>query len=257
MICQKCGKEFILKILINGVIRWYSRKRCFECNPYITKTERSKNKIHSGAKYICTQCNKEFGYIKKRSSKLICSNCYQRNYVTRLKEKAIDYKGGKCNICGYNYCNRALEFHHRNPKEKEFNISVKKSASWDKIRIEIDKCDLVCANCHREIHFKEVLPTNTEIKKPFSIPIRFEQTPRIKKRKLCIKCGAEIKYIYKSKSKMCKECYKVSRKVNWPPKEILIEELKTNSRCALGRKYGVSDNTVRRWIKAMNIKTGV
>lgn len=38
---------------------------------------------------------------------------------------AIDYKGGKCSVCGYNKCRAALEFHHTNPNEKDFGISAK------------------------------------------------------------------------------------------------------------------------------------
>jgi transcription elongation factor Elf1 len=69
-----------------------------------------------------------------------------------IKQKAIDYKGGKCEICGYNKCSRALSFHHRNPAEKDFNISLRgHSRSWDRVKAELDKCVLLCANCHMEV----------------------------------------------------------------------------------------------------------
>jgi hypothetical protein len=71
----------------------------------------------------------------------------------KLKEMAIEYKGGKCICCGYNKCPGALEFHHTDPDGKDFSISNKGvTRSWEKIKKEIDKCVLVCANCHREIH---------------------------------------------------------------------------------------------------------
>jgi hypothetical protein len=67
----------------------------------------------------------------------------------------VEYKGGKCMRCGYNKCINALEFHHKNPDEKEFTLSHLKNYSFTKIiRDELDKCELVCANCHREIHFE-------------------------------------------------------------------------------------------------------
>ncbi|MEK7071994.1 MAG: hypothetical protein AAB969_00315 [Patescibacteria group bacterium] len=70
-----------------------------------------------------------------------------------LRKKSIEYKGGKCIICGYNKCNQVLEFHHFNPKVKDFSISQKGyTRSWEKVKKELDKCILVCANCHREIH---------------------------------------------------------------------------------------------------------
>ena len=69
----------------------------------------------------------------------------------RKKRELIEYKGGKCEICGYDKCDRALQFHHKNPKEKDFQISGK-SLSFKNLKNEVDKCILVCANCHCEIH---------------------------------------------------------------------------------------------------------
>lgn len=77
------------------------------------------------------------------------------NWRKRLKVKAVEYKGGKCmyNNCGYNKCISALEFHHLNPNEKDFSLSERGNCvSWEKVKVELDKCILVCANCHREIH---------------------------------------------------------------------------------------------------------
>lgn len=66
---------------------------------------------------------------------------------------AREYKGGKCMICGYNRCLEALDFHHRDPREKDFGLSDKGiTRSWEKTKKEVDKCVLICANCHREIH---------------------------------------------------------------------------------------------------------
>lgn len=71
----------------------------------------------------------------------------------KIREMAIEYKGGCCQICGYQKCYEALEFHHRDPTQKDFSVSAKGYArSWDKVKEEISKCFLVCANCHREIH---------------------------------------------------------------------------------------------------------
>jgi hypothetical protein len=71
----------------------------------------------------------------------------------KLKILAIEYKGGSCSKCGYDKCVDALDFHHLKPEEKEFNFSSGGyTRSWDKMKKELDKCILVCANCHREIH---------------------------------------------------------------------------------------------------------
>jgi len=82
----------------------------------------------------------------------------------KIRLMAIAYKGGSCEICGYNRCLEALEFHHRDPSKKDFSISEKGyTRSWKKVRDEIDKCLLVCANCHREIHVNRQLSRETGI----------------------------------------------------------------------------------------------
>jgi DNA-binding Lrp family transcriptional regulator len=71
----------------------------------------------------------------------------------RTKIKLVNYKGGKCEKCGYDKCVDALEFHHKLPNEKDFTISGK-SWSFEKLKNEVDKCILVCSNCHKEIHYE-------------------------------------------------------------------------------------------------------
>jgi len=69
-----------------------------------------------------------------------------------IKAKAIEYKGGKCQLCGYNKYQGALELHHIDPKQKEFSIGYRgHSRSWERVKSELDKCILICANCHREV----------------------------------------------------------------------------------------------------------
>ena len=83
--------------------------------------------------------------LKKVISKSVVS------WRKRKKIELVEYKGGCCQICGYKKSVRALEFHHIDPKEKDFTISGK-SWSFDRLKKEVDKCVLVCANCHIEIH---------------------------------------------------------------------------------------------------------
>ena len=70
-----------------------------------------------------------------------------------IKLRAIEYKGGECEVCGYNKYVGALHFHHLDPNEKDFNIAYRgHSRSWRTVKEELDKCIMVCANCHAEIH---------------------------------------------------------------------------------------------------------
>ena len=71
----------------------------------------------------------------------------------KLRKMAIYHAGGKCQICGYNKSIRALTFHHLDPTKKDFGLSDRGlTRSWDKTLKEIDKCALLCANCHAEVH---------------------------------------------------------------------------------------------------------
>ena len=92
----------------------------------------------------------------KEGDRWRCKKCRVEAVQKRrqiLKLKAIEYKGGKCCICGYNKCMDALDFHHLNKSEKSFGVAEKGyTRSWEKVKEELDKCILVCANCHREIH---------------------------------------------------------------------------------------------------------
>jgi hypothetical protein len=68
-----------------------------------------------------------------------------------LRARALDYMGSKCQICGYQRCMASLHFHHPDPTAKEFTVSSRLT-SWDRIQRELDKCVLLCANCHGEVH---------------------------------------------------------------------------------------------------------
>lgn len=73
----------------------------------------------------------------------------------KLKKMAIEYKGGGCKVCGYNRTVWALNFHHLDPDEKDFGISQSgHTKSWEKIKVELNKCILLCHNCHAEVHAK-------------------------------------------------------------------------------------------------------
>jgi 5-methylcytosine-specific restriction endonuclease McrA len=77
----------------------------------------------------------------------------------KVRQMAVEYKGGKCQRCSYDRCLEALEFHHVKSTGKDFGISDRGyTRSWKKIREEVDKCVLLCANCHREVHSELQLP---------------------------------------------------------------------------------------------------
>ena len=70
------------------------------------------------------------------------------------KAKLVELLGGACMRCGYKRSLSALEFHHRDEGTKEFNISGTRLAAvaWERLLAEVGKCDLLCSNCHKELH---------------------------------------------------------------------------------------------------------
>jgi hypothetical protein len=75
-----------------------------------------------------------------------------KHYRRSSKLRAVEYKGGNCVLCGYDKCIRSLSFHHLDPNSKDFSISKNTNKKWDVVKTELDKCILVCMNCHMEIH---------------------------------------------------------------------------------------------------------
>lgn len=114
---------------------------------YIEMDEIRKCKHHGDSVFRYYESQRKWRCLK-------CQTESTRKKRTNLKIKAVEYKGGKCEVCGYNKCIDAFDFHHLDPSKKEFRISDGCTRSWDKIKLELDKCILVCANCHREIHFE-------------------------------------------------------------------------------------------------------
>lgn len=81
----------------------------------------------------------------------------------KLKLRCVAYKGGKCEKCGYSKCPAALQFHHLDPKKKDFGLGGGRTKSWKKVRPELDKTIMVCANCHHEIHYEEDIRSSKKL----------------------------------------------------------------------------------------------
>jgi Fe-S-cluster-containing hydrogenase component 2 len=112
----------------------------------------------------CNICNlvkplSDFYKRKSNSPYDRCKECFNSYCTERWIQKKIDsiiYKGSECIICGLKYPNEPyviFDFHHREPKDKEFNWNKLRLKSFESIKKELDKCDLLCSNCHRKKHF--------------------------------------------------------------------------------------------------------
>lgn len=110
----------------------------------------------------CTQCGEiktcqnDFYLNSSGIPHSYCKSCMIKNTVERqrqIKAQAVEYNGGKCNRCGYSECLGSLQFHHLDTSEKDPNWKnfKMKTFSQDMI-LELDKCELLCANCHLAEH---------------------------------------------------------------------------------------------------------
>lgn len=167
-ICKKCNSEFKLYVKIDGINRnLKGRKYCLDCSPFgLHNTQ--KIHIHKDpTTKKCPKCNLtkllcEFGNRRgKIGNSGYCKECMKvsihnmHSKQREFKERCVVYKGSECQYCGYKKCIGALEFHHIDPKQKDFSISKRKLCrDFEEIKTELDKCLLLCANCHREEHHK-------------------------------------------------------------------------------------------------------
>jgi hypothetical protein len=107
--------------------------------------------IHQTHKCLtCGEDNPKFFWGRQKTRCKTCQSIV--NEQTRLQRRkiAIESRGGKCERCGYDKYIGALEFHHRDPSQKDPNAL--KNRGLKALLKEIEKCDLLCANCHREEH---------------------------------------------------------------------------------------------------------
>ena len=109
---------------------------------------------------LCKTCG-ETDQSKFYKQKWICKGCWNRMTYDRGRAKLdqlIDERGGCCERCGYDKCKEALQWHHTDPTQKEFGISGHRGSNIEALRAEVSKCQLLCANCHAEVHIE--MPPN-------------------------------------------------------------------------------------------------
>jgi 5-methylcytosine-specific restriction endonuclease McrA len=151
--CKVCGEEKELTEFreykarsINGV-----DTRAWECRSCKNSKEVERIKLKMSdpeyRKLFLERRSKRYAsdYAKIRDKKI--------SKYRNLKQQMVDYKGGSCSICGYNKCLGALQFHHIDPTQKEMQISL--FTTFEAAKTELDKCILLCSNCHDEIHYNE------------------------------------------------------------------------------------------------------
>ena len=192
---------------------------------------------------IC-ECGNPFSPASKGHGQKMCNSCVTNRRRFDKKKRAVEYLGGKCVDCGYDRYIEALEFDHVDPSKKDFTISGNHCISWERMKQELDKCELRCANCHRERHARE----KTNIRTEYIIENHITTS-------ICPICNAEFTHVKSDKRKFCStKCSGEKRKkIIWPEIKDLISLIQSTSFVYVSSVLGVCDNSIRKHL----IKNGI
>lgn len=196
----------------------------------------------------CVLCGRKYDHATKMGhSKTTCNSCLVNNRRFEFKRRSIAYKGGRCENCGYCKSVRALTFHHIDPSTKSFGIANAHCRSWEVVQAELDKCIMLCANCHAEEH--ERLDLRTEYSKVWN-----KQKPS-QASDICDGCGGK-----KTQRKNVKLCFKCTNakllsgmKIIWPNNEELhrlVWEMPTSKLASILR---ISDRAIGKRCQKLGI----
>ena len=154
-----------LAISQESVRRWIDRHELPQ--PIEVRRAQVEAALRDGESYVMRTCRRhgrtEYALVgsEKRPR---CKKCRSEAVARRrrkVKQTLVDEMGGRCVLCGYDECLNALEFHHRDPTKKEFGVAMRGiTRAIDAIRAEVEKCVLLCSNCHAAVEagYKEVPP---------------------------------------------------------------------------------------------------
>ena len=205
-------------------------KKCSKCEEVKPVSEFHRKKTENRYSSWCKSCLYEF----------------QKKRWKDRKRKAVEMLGGECQKCGYRKNLASFHFHHLDPSQKKYNWDKLRLFKWDRVVKELKKCILLCANCHSELHAPdqniEIESLGNENNNLNKVLVKFVSTGK------CPNCEREV-YGTKYCSVGCAALG--TRKVKNRPsqKELMAILTSGESWCSIGKKYGVSDNAVRKWAK--------
>jgi hypothetical protein len=259
LLCSNCHKE------VHGG---------FHPNYIINKQINHNYDLSSGSK-ICKTChiNKPLTLYYFGAECKYCHNQRSTLRMRQIKKQCFKYKGGKCEHCNYDKYIGAIEFHHIDPLQKDFAIAKNQKNFGMSHKKELDKCLCLCSNCHKIEHARLIKSQDIVEKDTANEINQIKDEPPLiyKTNKLYENDFNRIKYsidkIIKNSMKhsncqdcnknitlnslRCNNCSKINRRKvkNRPSNSQLQDEVNKIGYCATGRKYGVSDNAIRKWMK--------
>lgn len=188
----------------------------------------------SWAEYQRVRKNRKATAYKQRNVRAVI------DWRKRHKLKLIEYKGGKCERCGYDKpFSTCYDFHHLNPQEKEFQIGGS-TKGFERLKKEVDKCMLLCKNCHSEIH--DIEYESIHRNKVAQYQLMKSEVNVVKNHTIT----TEEKFEQKNPAE-------TKKKAERPNKEYLMELLWSEPTVLIASRYGVSDVAVAKWAKSYGI----
>lgn len=193
-------------------------------------------------------------YLMKNRYSTYCKKCSNYTGVLKRRHNAdiVDnekMKMGGCQLCDKEITKETLccfDFDHLDQKTKKYNVADFRRLSGDKndeILEEIAKCQLLCCNCHKKKTVKQLnYKTLDDMKDKLTISL-----PVKKESFICPVCN---KNEMNERAKSCLRCYLVKRQPTQRPSfEILESEVAEHGFVRTGKKYNVTDNAIRKWLK--------
>lgn len=187
--------------------------------------------------YCSNKCKQKAHYNKNKNS-----NTYHSQTIRGLKRKIelIKLKGGSCNNCGYSNNISALEFNHLCCKTFTIDLRALSNKKWEDLAKEVENCNLLCANCHREYHHEELSFSNIE-------NIINQSVIKKKNKRNDSKCEICNKYFKRiTGKKYCSEICRNKSK-NFPKIDNIIEKYNEyKSWKKVSEYFGLSEKTIRK-----------
>jgi hypothetical protein len=172
-------------------------------------------------------------------------NSYEYQKLRGLKRKVylIDLRGGFCERCKYNKNISALDFHHKDPSAKDGQLDMRtlSNSTMEWIMKEFEKCEILCANCHRECHSPELTFENIR-----TVIRQIDEDVLIVKNIIkpqCLDCKTEINYSYLR----CRTCANKKRKKNCPDSILFRQEFDEYGVTWCSKKYKIAKRTAHKW----------
>jgi hypothetical protein len=244
--CERCGYDKIEYPRAFAFHHVNPEEKDFGISAKVTTFEACKNEADK-CMLLCHRCHAEI----HQEIDFVSLHKKQADSRKIMKLRLLEYKGNKCEQCGYDKIeyHTAFDFHHKDPSEKDFALS-KAFRSFDRNKKEVDKCMLMCKTCHMEIHQKITGINTLPLKLNYSNPKPVIEPKTIQ----CQQCKEKLTAKFEHQQFCSTNCSSINqRKCERPSKESLLAMLKEKTSTKIAEEHGVSETTIRKWCKKYGI----